>query len=129
MQAVKVFSRCWLAALGVIAISVAAQPPGPPGGPAMMDIDRLAVLLDLDAYQKQEVARILDEEREARAAQRKAFEASGQRPSFDEIEARRAAMREELLTKLQGVLTAPQIEKFKLLTERPPGRREGFPPQ
>ena len=129
MQAMKSFRRSWLAALAVIATTVAAQPPGPPGGPPMMDIDRLAVLLELDAYQKQELGRILDEEREARRAQRNAFEESGKRPSFDEMEARRAALREELLMKLESVLTQPQIEKFKVLTEPPQGWREGFRPQ
>jgi hypothetical protein len=111
------------------ATSASAQPPeGPPrhGGPG--DIDRLAVLLDLDAYQKDQVQRILNEQREQLQAQRKAHEESGERPSFEEMHAAREQAYNDTLTKLQSVLTELQITKFKLLTERPaggPGGRRG----
>ena len=112
--------------------SAFAQPPeGPPrhGGPG--DIDRLAILLDLDAYQKDRVQTILNEQREQLQAQRKAHEDSGQPPSFEEMHAAREQAYNDTLTKLQSVLTELQMMKFKLLTERPafgpggPGGRRG----
>jgi hypothetical protein len=114
------------------ASSAFAQPPeGPPrhGGPG--DIERLAILLDLDAYQKDQVQRILSEQREQLQAQRKAHEDSGERPPFDEMHAAREQAYNDTLTKLQSVLTELQMTKFKLLTERPafgpggPGGRRG----
>lgn len=118
-----------IAVLGLAAAAVSAQPPGPRGGPP--DIERLTVLLDLDTYQKGEVERILGEQRAAMMATRSELAASGERPSFEEMRARREQNQQEVLTKLQSVLTEPQIAKFKVLMERPEGRggsRGGQPP-
>ena len=52
----------------VSGIAVADRPHS--SGPAM-NIDKLEILLDLDAYQKQEVQKILDTQREQRQAKRK----------------------------------------------------------
>jgi hypothetical protein len=105
---------------GLAAGAASAQPPGPPpggpGGPG--GIERLAVLLDLDAYQKGEVERVLKEQREAMIAARPQRD-SGERPSFEEMRTRREALEQETLTKLQSVLTEQQITKFKLLAEGP----------
>jgi hypothetical protein len=85
-----------------------------------MDIERLAILLDLDAYQKNEVERVLKEQRDAMLAAREARAAEGAESlSFDDMRARRAALEQETLTKLSAVLTEPQMTKFKVLTERP----------
>ena len=127
MRHINTFIVCAL--LG--ATSAFAQPPeGPrPGGPG--DIERLAILLDLDAYQKDQVQRILNEQREQLQAQRKAHEETGERPSFEEMHAAREQAYNDTLTKLQSVLTELQMTKFKLLTERPafgpggPGGRRG----
>ena len=96
-----------------------------PGGPlaGRFDIDRMAVLLDLDEYQKAGVTRVLSEQREARAAMREQFAASGERPSREEIETHREQMQQDTLTKLQSVLTEQQLTKFRVLTERPEGPR------
>jgi Spy/CpxP family protein refolding chaperone len=108
------------------ASAVYAQPPGPRGGP--MDIDRLTVLLDLDAYQQEQVKQILDAQREEMRKNRGELEGSGERPSFDEMRARREQHREELLAKLGGVLNEQQMTKFKVLTEPPQGGpRRGRP--
>jgi Spy/CpxP family protein refolding chaperone len=112
------------------ATSASAQPPGPPRHFGIAgDIDRLAVLLDLDAYQKDQVQSILNAQREQLQAQRKAHEEAGERPSFDEVHAQREQAYNDTLTKLSGVLTELQMTKFKLLTERPmgpgPGGRRG----
>jgi hypothetical protein len=114
----------FLAVLGLAAGSASAQPPGPPPGGAF-DIERLAVLLDLDAYQKGEVERIFKEQRDARVAEREQRAATDERPSPEEFRARREQDREALFGKLQNTLTQQQIEKLKLLTEPPQGPRGG----
>jgi hypothetical protein len=115
---VRAFKSVFLI-LPFVAAAAVAQPPGPrPGGP--MDIERLAILLDLDAYQKNEVERVLKEQRDATLAAREARAAEGAESlSFDDMRARRAALEQETLTKLSAVLTEPQMTKFKVLTERP----------
>jgi len=123
-----------IAAVGFTAFAASAQPPGPHGhGPygEAGDIDRLAVLLDLDAYQKSQVEGILGQQRAAMQSERKAAESSGTRPSFADMQAKRAQLHEDTLTKLKGVLTDQQIEKYKVLTEPqggPRGHRGGPPP-
>lgn len=115
----------FLSALSLAAGVAAAQPPpGPPPGGAF-DVDRLTVLLDLDAYQKGEVERIFKEQREARLAEREQRAATDERPSPEEFRARREQDREALLGKLQNTLTQQQIQKLKLLTEPPQGPRGG----
>jgi Spy/CpxP family protein refolding chaperone len=128
------YLKALIAALGFAAIAASAQPPGPHGhGPygEAGNIDRLAVLLDLDAYQKSQVEGILGQQRAAMQSERKTTESSGTRPSFEEMRAKREALHEDTLTKLKGVLTDQQIEKYKLLTEPqggPRGPRGGPPP-
>ena len=121
-----------VAVLGLAAAAVSAQPSGPPrGGPGgPPDIERLTVLLDLDTYQQGEVQRIFDEQRETMQAARAQRADSDGRPSFEEMRARREQNQQEVLTKLQAVLTEPQMTKFKVLMERPEGRggRRGPPP-
>ena len=118
-----------IAVLGLVAGAAVAQPPPglPPGG--RFDMDDLTILLDLDAYQKGEVERVLTEQREAqraaREAQRAAQEsaATDERPSRDEMRARREQNREELFGKLQNTLTEQQLTKLKILMEAGPGGR------
>lgn len=122
-----------LVTLGLAAGAANAQPPGPPPG-GRFDLDSLTVLLDLDAYQKGEVERVFTERREAMRAEREAQRAArdsdtaGERPSRDDMIARRERGRDELLGKLQNVLTEQQIAKLKILMEPPqggPGGRGG----
>jgi len=141
MQLIKIL----IATLSVAATAALAQPPagGPSGGgvpggfggrhfggPPAGNIERLAVLLDLDPYQKQEVERVMKEQREAMQAERKGHEATGERPSFAEVQSRREQVREDTLGKLQNVLSELQMTKLKLLMEPPsggPGGRHGPP--
>jgi hypothetical protein len=104
-------------------------PPGAPGhgpgpGPGM-SIDKLEVLLDLDAYQKQEVQKILDEQHAAMRAKREQMRNSQTRPSFQEMEAQRATAQKETRAKLAKILSDQQMKKFDVLTERPPMRPRG----
>jgi hypothetical protein len=101
-----------IAALGLAAGAANAQPPWtPPGG--RFDLDDLAILLDLDAYQKGEVERVLTEQREAMRAEGEAQRAAREqndgepteaRPPPEEFRARRDEDREAVLGKLQNVL-------------------------
>lgn len=81
------------------------------------------MLLDLDAYQKGEVERVLGEQREARRAARDEVAAAEDRPTPEQMQARRAADREALFGKLRNTLTAPQLEKLGILLDSAPGGR------
>lgn len=111
-----------LLALAWLASSVAlAEGPASAPGP---DMDRMALLLDLDDYQKTEVEKVLQEHHEQLRAEREAALASGERPSREEMKAKREQYQQELRTKLSGVLNETQLNKFDALTE---GRGPGGP--
>ena len=121
-----------VAVLGIAAAAASAQPPGPPGGPphggpgfgGPPDIDRLVILLDLDPYQTGEVQRVLTAQREAMKAERQQQRAATddhQRPSFEEMRARRQANEDAVVGQLKNVLSDVQITKLKVLME-PPAR-------
>jgi hypothetical protein len=128
------FAMCFAAAAAAQAPSDQTAPPTAqhvphgPHGPPRLDIDRLTVLLDLDPYQKQQVAQVLSDQRTAMRAERQANEASGTRPSFADMQARRAEAQQQTITKLTGVLSDAQITKLKVLMEPPSGGRGGRGP-
>jgi Spy/CpxP family protein refolding chaperone len=113
--------------------AIAQAPDSPPdgGGPGpgfrhespAQRMDRLATLLDLTDAQKAQVQTILDEQHAKMKAERDAAQASGQRPTFDQMKAAHNQMQQETLAKLTPVLTPAQLKKFQLLTEErgPPG--------
>ena len=116
--------------LGLAAGAANAQPPGPPPG-GRFDLDNLAILLDLDAYQKNEVGRVLDEQREAMLAQREAQRAAreqsesatpSQPPPRAELRARQEENRDQVFGKLQNILTEQQMTKLKILMQPQGGR-------
>jgi hypothetical protein len=108
-----------------------APPPAPNGwhghGPPGLDIDRLTVLLDLDPYQAGQVQQALSDERAAMRAERNNDKAAGTRPSFQEMQARRAQAEQDLIGKLSTVLSDAQITKLKVLLEPPHGGFGGPP--
>ena len=111
-------------------LSMAQQTPsGPPprgGGPR---IEMMARQLGLDDAQKTEVKRILEEQRARHETGRKQFEATGQRPTPEEMRATFERHDQELTQALSGVLTADQLTKFKALqAERREHMRHGPPP-
>ena len=121
-----------VAVLGMAAVAASAQPPpGAPGGPphggphfgGPPDIDRLAILLDLDPYQKNQVQAVLTAQRDAMKAERQQQRASGQRPSFEEMRAKRQANEDAIVGQLTNVLSDTQITKLKVLMEPPHGGR------
>lgn len=119
---VTLLALAWLAssvALAEAPATTTASAPGP-------DMDRMALLLDLDAYQKTEVEKVLKEHHDQVSAAREAAKASGERPSRDEMKAKRDQYQQELHTKLSGVLNETQLKKFDALHEgRGPGRHFG----
>ena len=119
-----------ITALGLAAGAANAQPPGPPTG-GRFDLDNLTILLDLDAYQRGEVERVLTEQREAMLAEREAQRAAREQsesatngqPSRDEIRARRDENREQVFGNLKNVLTEQQMTKLRILMQPPEGAR------
>lgn len=104
----------------VAAGSALAEPPGPPpGGPG--NLDRMAVLLDLDAGQQVAVKKVFEEQREQMQALRQQAKASDTRPTREQMRARHEQMQKETKEKLRGVLSDTQMKKFEALTDRPPG--------
>ena len=106
-----------------------APPPAPngPHGPPGLDIERLTVLLDLDPYQAGQVQQALTDQRNAMRAERQNDKAAGTRPSFQEMQARRAKAEQDLIGKLSTVLSDAQITKLKVLLEPPHGGFNGPP--
>ena len=103
-------------------------PSGPPprGGPP---IEMMARELNLDDAQKTEVKRILEEQRARHESERKLFEASGQRPTPEEMRTMMQQRDQELTQALSGVLSAEQLTKLKALQEeRRQHMRNGPPP-
>lgn len=94
------------------------------GGMRGPDVDNLAIVLELDDYQKQEVERIMTGHHEAAKARREAHRAAGQRPDRETIVAEREQMQANLRAQLETVLSAEQLEKLDALRamrgDRPP---------
>jgi len=120
-----------LPAVLLAAYAVHAQSP-PPGGPPPRGgppLERIAKDLDLDENQKVEVKRILDEQRAKREAEREKFMASGQRPTPEQMKAKREQDDAALLQQLQGVLRTDQLDKWKQIqADRRAHMRMGPPP-
>jgi Spy/CpxP family protein refolding chaperone len=123
-----------LAAVAVLWMGAAvAQAPDPSdgGGPrpgfrhesAAERIDHLATLLDLTDAQKAQVQAILEEQHAKMKAQREAVQASGQKPTFEQMKAEHDQLRQDTLTKLTPVLSPSQLKKFQILMDErgPPG--------
>ncbi|MEO8064050.1 MAG: hypothetical protein ABI821_15040 [Pseudomonadota bacterium] len=126
-------SALLLALVAASAVALAEAPPGdPPRGPP---IERIAKDLNLNTNQTTEVKRILEAQRERMDMERQHFEASGTRPSREEMQAKHEQMGAELRQQLSGVLTAEQLAKCEEMRKHqrhgpPPGERpDGEPPQ
>ena len=100
-----------------VALAADGPRPGMPG--PRMDIEKLEILLDLDAYQKQEVQKILEAQHAAMRAKREELRASQTRPSREEMFAQREAAQKETRAKLEKLLSEQQLKKFDVLMERP----------
>lgn len=124
---VTLLALAWLASGVAFAADTTTATTTPPArvapGP---DMDRLALLLDLNSYQKTEVEKILKAQHEQMRSEFEAARASGAaRPSRDEMKAKREQAKAELNTKLSAVLDETQLKKFDALHERGPGPGPG----
>lgn len=111
--------RVALIATALFASAVALA--GPHGGPGH-DMDRMAILLDLNDSQKAEVEKIFTEQHEKLKAVHEERRAAGAgKPSREERAKFHQEMKQETTAKLQAVLTPEQIRKFEALTDHPHG--------
>ncbi len=109
----------WLAGVLVLMSGAAlAQPALAAPTHGRMNIDKLEILLDLDAYQKQELQKLLEARREAMQAKREEMRASTTRPDFAQMKAEREAARLQTRAQLEQLLSEQQLKKFDVLTER-----------
>lgn len=124
---VTLLALAWLASGVAFAADTTTSTTPPARVAPGPDMDRLALLLDLNAYQKTEVEKILKEQHEQMRSEFEAARASGAaRPSRDEMKAKREQAKTELHTKLSAVLDETQLKKFEALRERGPGPGRGF---
>jgi Spy/CpxP family protein refolding chaperone len=118
----RVFAFVLLCATGM---ALAQTPPDRPAEPpnAQHQLDRLATLLDLTDTQKAQVKTILDAQRARMKAQFQTAQASGTRPTFEEMRAARKQQQAETVQQLTPVLTPAQLKKFEVLMEEEHGPR------
>jgi Spy/CpxP family protein refolding chaperone len=110
------------AAMLASAVALAQAHDGGPPGP---DMDRMAVLLDLNDSQKAEVQKIFEEQHEKLKAAHDQQHSAGTRPTREERSKFHEEMKQDMTTRLQGVLSADQMKKFAALMDHPPHGRRG----
>jgi Spy/CpxP family protein refolding chaperone len=101
-------------------------PPGQHGG--AQQLERLATLLDLTVEQKTQVKTILDAEHAKMKAQFDQAQASGTRPTSEQMRAAREQLKADTAQQLTPVLTPAQLKKFQVLMAEEPGGPHGFGP-
>ena len=115
---VKILALVLLVVFG----SATAQTPPPDSRGGEHRMEHLATLLDLTDTQKTQVKAILDAEHAKMRAQMQAAQASGTKPSFEQMRAAHQQLQAETLQQLTPVLTSTQLKKFQVLMEEERGR-------
>ena len=116
----------WLIALPALALAAQLALAHPHGPPTAEMIDQMTADLGLDANQKQQVQKIFEDQHARMEEERKLYEASGQRPTRDEMHAKHAQARQDLDAQLSTVLTLDQLEKLhKKMDEMRAARWDG----
>ena len=96
--------------------------PGPRHESPAQRLDNLATLLDLTDAQKTQVQAVLEAEHAKMKAAREEAQASGQKPTFEQMKATHEQVQQDTLTKLTPILTPAQLKKFQvLMAEHGPG--------
>jgi Spy/CpxP family protein refolding chaperone len=113
--------RVALIAAAMLASAVALAHPhdGSPGP----DMDRMAILLDLNDSQKAEVQKIFNEQHEKLKAVHEQQRSAGTKPTREERAKFHDEMKQDMATRLQAVLSADQMKKFDALTDHRRGHR------
>jgi hypothetical protein len=108
-----------LVLLCTMAVAIAQSPQGRPPGPPHPErrLEQLATLLDLTDAQKAQVKTVLDAVHAKMRAQFPPGQASGTRPSFEQIRALREQRKAEAVKQLTPVLNPTQLKKFEVLME------------
>ena len=119
---IRILSLLLFAVFGVANAQTPGTPPPSASQPGEHRMERLATLLDLTDTQKTQVKAILDAEHAKMRAQWQAAQASGTKPSFEQMRAAHEQIRAETLQQLTPVLTATQLKKFQVLMEEERGR-------
>jgi periplasmic protein CpxP/Spy len=111
-------SRVALVAMALFASAVALAQAHPHGrrGP---DMDRMAVLLDLNDSQKAEVEQIFKEQHDKLDAVHEQQRAAGTKPTREERAKFHEELKQDMTTKLQAVLSPEQMKKFEALADHP----------
>jgi hypothetical protein len=111
---VTLFALAWLTS----SVALAQTPATADQAPGTERMDRMALLLDLDAYQKTEMEKVLKAHHEKMRSEIEAARASGTaRPSREEMQAKREQSKQELRTQLSGILNETRLKKFDALHE------------
>ena len=114
-----------------VGVAMAQAPDSPGGGPGpgarhdpAQRMDNLATLLDLTDAQKTQVQAVLEAEHAKMKALHDQAEASGQKPTFEQMKATHEQAQQDTIAKLTPILSPAQLKKFQvLMAERgPPGR-------
>jgi Spy/CpxP family protein refolding chaperone len=111
-----------LAVFGVANAQTPGTPPPPDSRAGEHRMERLATLLDLTDTQKTQVKAILDAEHAKMRAQLQAAQASGTKPSFEQMRTAHQQIQAETLQQLTPILTSAQLKKFQVLMEEERGR-------
>jgi Spy/CpxP family protein refolding chaperone len=110
---------------GSMAAVQTASAQSPPG--RGQQLEKMAVLLDLTEPQKQQLQQVFDEQRTQMQALRQKEQASGTKPTREEMRATHEQLHQQLLSKVQGILQPEQFKKFQVLTEHEHFGRRGPP--
>lgn len=110
-------TRVALIAAAMLASAIALAHPH--GGHAGPDMERMAVLLDLIDAQKAEVQKVLDEQHEKLRAVHEEQRSAGTTPTREDRVKFHEQLKQDMLARLQSVLSPEQIKKFEVLMDRP----------
>ena len=106
----------------------AALAGGPGGGNPASHMANLALLLDLTDAQKPQVQTILQGEHAQMKALFEQTSAAGGKPDFPALHAARQQIHQDTLTRLSGVLSPLQLQKFQALQQMHHGFGHHGPP-
>jgi len=122
----RVVSIAVLSLAAMVAIAGEQGPGNRGSGPNRAEyMDKVSILLDLNAGQKAQVQQILDEQHQQMRTQRQALreqaankdQSKDQRPDFAQFQKQRLQAEKDLIDKLRPVLTDVQLQKFEVLRE------------